>query len=110
MAPLMCQTHRQHPGLDIISLLTDTLCALTLPFLGKNKATAVKHGVDTHAWHLSFHWSLPKRSVYQGQPHLAGTILLKPKLRRKIIVTTRITPDIFYPLKCAIKYISNDWQ
>lgn len=72
------------PGLDVISLLTDTLCVLILLFPGENKVMAIKYGVHTHTLHSSFQWSLPKRSVYKGQPHLASTILLKSKLFEKI--------------------------
>lgn len=53
MTFLMYQSHRLLPGLDVISLLTDTLRVLILPFPGKNKVMVRKHDIDTHALRLS---------------------------------------------------------
>lgn len=58
MASLMCQTHRQLPGLDVITLLTDIPCVLILLFPGKNKDVSIKHSVES--------------------PHTALVFLMKP--------------------------------
>lgn len=67
--------------------------------------------MGTHALHLCFQWSPPNRSVYKGQPHLAGITLLKSKLFEKINYCYYMHSTChILPTEMCIKYISCDSQ